>query len=111
MENPFELLNDQLKRIENLLENIYNKENVSNSIDVAPKIMTTQTVADYLNLSTSCIYKLTSSREIPHSKRGKRLYFDKNEIDKWVMENKCFTNKDINDLADDYLSKNRNKFL
>jgi len=111
MENPFELLNDRLKRIENLLENIYNKDNVSNSIDVAPKIMTTHTVADYLNLSTSCIYKLTSTREIPHSKRGKRLYFDKNEIDKWVMENKCFTNKDINDLADDYLSKNRNKFF
>jgi excisionase family DNA binding protein len=103
MENPFELLNNRLARIENLLQNIYTKGNALDTIKVAPKILTTQSVADYLNLSTSCIYKLTSSREIPHSKRGKRLYFDKNEIDKWVMENKCVTNNDINDMANDYL--------
>lgn len=110
MENPFELLNNRLARIETLLQNIYSKGNALDTIEVAPKILTTQTVADYLNLSTSCIYKLTSSREIPHSKRGKRLYFDKNEIDKWVMRNKCVTNNNINDMANDYLMKHRNKF-
>ncbi len=110
MENPFELLNDRLSRIETLLQNIYTKGNVLDAIEVAPKILTTQSVAEYLNLSTSCIYKLTSSREIPHSKRGKRLYFDKNVIDKWVMENKCTTKKDIQDMADEYLSKHPNKF-
>lgn len=111
MENPFELLNNRLERIENLLQIIYNKGSVSDAIDVPSRIMTTKTVSAYLNLSTSCIYKLTSNREIPHSKRGKKLYFDKNEIDNWVLENKCFTNKDINDLADDYLRKHPNKFL
>ncbi len=111
MENPFELLNDRLARIENLLQNLYHKGNALESIEIAPKILNTQTVAEYLNLSSSCIYKLTSSKEIPHSKRGKRLYFDKNEIDKWVMKNKCVTNNDINDMANDYLMKHRNKFL
>lgn len=111
MENPFELLNNRLARIETLLQNIYTKGNALDTIEVAPKILTTQTVADYLNLSTSCIYKLTSSREIPHSKRGKRLYFDKNEIDQWVMENKCVTNKEIQDMTLQYLSKNLTKFI
>ena len=111
MENPFEILNERLERIENLLQKIYNRDFVSKPIDEPSKIMTTKTVAAYLSVTTSCIYKLTSSREIPHSKRGKRLYFQKNEIDNWVMENKCLTNKDIKDMADDYLSKRRNKFL
>lgn len=111
MENPFELLNERLQRIENLLENIVNNGSVSETIEITPKVMTVKTVAAYLDLSVSGIYKLTSSRDIPHSKRGKRLYFDKIEIDKWILENKCLTNKDINDLADEYLSKHPNRFL
>lgn len=111
MENPFELLNERLLRIENLLENIVNKGSVSEAIEITPKVMTTKTVAAYLDLSLSGIYKLTSSRDIPHSKRGKRLYFDKTEIDKWILENKCLTNKDIQDLADEYLSKHPNRLL
>jgi len=111
MENPFELINERLERIENLLKNIYNKRGDLDGCFSGSIVMNTKSVATYLDLSVSCIYKLTCTREIPHSKRGKRLYFDKNEIDKWVMENKCFTKKDIDDLASDYLLKNRNKFL
>ena len=36
----------------------------------------------------STLYKKISKGLIPHSKRGKKLYFDLNEIDAWLMENK-----------------------
>lgn len=111
MENPFEILNERLQRIENLLEKIVNTGSVSDIIEITPKIMTTHTAAAYLDLSIFCIYKLTSSRELPHSKRGKRLYFDKSEMDKWVLENKCWTNKNLGNLANEYLRKHPNKFL
>jgi len=110
MENPFEILNERLKRIETLLENIYNQGIIPETDDVSPKIMTTKTVATYLNVSPSTIYKMTSSREIPHSKRGKLLYFDKKEIDEWIMKDKQLTNQDINDLASDYIRKRPFKF-
>lgn len=42
----------------------------------------------YLGISESLLYKLTSSKEIPHYKpRGKMLYFDKTELDAWLKQN------------------------
>jgi len=36
------------------------------------------------NPAKPTIYALTSKRQIPHSKRGKRLVFLKSEIDAWL---------------------------
>lgn len=45
--------------------------------------------AEYLGLSTSYLYKLTSKNLIPHHKpTGKVIFFSKNEIDEWVFNNK-----------------------
>lgn len=41
-------------------------------------------VADYLKLSVPTIYGLTSNRKIPFAKRNKKLYFLKENIDKWL---------------------------
>jgi excisionase family DNA binding protein len=65
-------------------------------------------LCDYLELSKSHIYKLTSNQEIPHYKRGgKKLYFNKYEIDKWVLENKVKTIKDIEQEANAYLMRKK----
>lgn len=45
-------------------------------------------VCEYTGLSRQTIYKKTASAEIPHSKRGKRLFFDKAAIDLWILENR-----------------------
>ena len=81
MENPFELIMERLISIENLLIDL--KANNFNSQTSKPfyEIMTIQQLSEYLNLSKSHIYKKTSSLEIPHSKRGKKLYFEKSVID------------------------------
>jgi len=42
--------------------------------------------------SRSTIYKKAYQGLIPHSKRGKKLYFDLSEIDKWLLQNKVNTN-------------------
>jgi len=42
--------------------------------------MNAKQLSIYLGLSISHIYKLTSTNNIPHSKRGKKLYFDKETI-------------------------------
>ncbi len=38
MENPFEILNERLQRIENLLEKIVNTGSVSDIIEITPKL-------------------------------------------------------------------------
>jgi excisionase family DNA binding protein len=41
--------------------------------------------AQYLSISQSHLYKLTSQRKIPsHKPNGKYLYFYKDELDAWV---------------------------
>lgn len=109
MENPFEIIDARLDRIEKLLENIYTN-NTSEHLDtVLPPIMTVEQLASYLSLSKSTIYKLTSSRDIPFSKRSKKIYFKRKEIDKWILESKMVTNDEIAMMAADYIMKNPRK--
>ena len=44
--------------------------------------------AQYLSISHSHLYKLTSQRKIPfHKPSGKYLYFFKRELDEWICRN------------------------
>jgi hypothetical protein len=38
---------------------------------------------------------MTATNIIPNSKRGEKLYFDKEIVTKWVLENKIFTQEDM----------------
>lgn len=43
---------------------------------------------EYTGLSKQTVYRKTGKGEIPHSRQGKRLYFEKMEVDAWLMANK-----------------------
>lgn len=106
MENPFEIINQRLESIEELLTNIYRASNNKETGTATTPIMNIKQLSAYLDLSVSALYKLTSTKEIPHAKRGKRLYFDKKDIDAWVFENKITTTSDIERMATEYIHKN-----
>lgn len=55
------------------------------------------------------VYRKVSKGEIPHSKQGKRLIFDLNEIDKWLLSNNIKTNKEIELEAEAYLKRKRRR--
>jgi excisionase family DNA binding protein len=58
--------------------------------------------------SRSTLYKKISAGKIPHSKRGKKLYFDLDEIDRWLLSNKKKTIVEHQQEMDNYLnSKSR----
>lgn len=51
-------------------------------------MLTSQEAADYMGISISMLYKMTSRLEIPHYKpRGKMVYFDKQELEDWMRKN------------------------
>lgn len=61
---------------------------------------------NYLNVSKSHLYKLTSSGLIPHYKpNGKMVYFSKPELDEWILRNPVKTKDQIESEADEYLLK------
>ena len=52
-------------------------------------LMSVDELSKYLDLSPAYIHKMTHNREIPFYKpNGKKLYFSKEEIDQWVLDNR-----------------------
>ena len=92
-----EELIQKLDRIESLLEQqgIQNKE-----------VLNFNEACLYLGLSQSHVYKLTSSKSIPHfCPQGKRIYFKRIELDAWLTRNRTDTKEEIEKQAADYLIK------
>ena len=54
--------------------------------------------------SRSTLYKKIAKGLIPHSKQGKKLYFNLNEIDEWLMKYKV---KPIDDLLQEYTKRKK----
>lgn len=46
-------------------------------------------------LARRSIYKLTHRREIPHLKRGGRLYFRKSELEQWIESGRRKTSAEV----------------
>lgn len=75
----------KLEPVESLLERISLLEN---TIFTTKRVFTFQEACMYIGVSESMLYKLTSSKEIPHYKpRGKMIYFAKEELDEWLLQN------------------------
>ena len=93
--NPFDILNTRLKRIENLLTDFLN-ENQRNSIQSPTyKSKTIELAVALTGLKKKTIYNLVYKRMIPHSKRGKRLYFDEEELTQWIKTGKRKTLEEL----------------
>lgn len=67
------------------LENYFeaSKEQQDQKVESAP--LSVQEAAKFVNLAVPTIYGLVSRREIPFSKKGKRLYFLKEELAEWIQ--------------------------
>ena len=59
------------------------------------KPMTLEDTAQYLNLPKQTLYQLTSKREIPFRKVGRRLTFLASELDTWLAANRKQTRSEI----------------
>ena len=62
----------------------------------------------YTGFSSSAIYKMTSRGEIPFSQpMGRKLFFNKVEIDKWLLSKPRKTSEQLKDEASTYMIKRR----
>jgi excisionase family DNA binding protein len=65
----------------------------------------------YLDVSPSHLYKLTSAKNIPHfCPQGKKLFFNRLEMDSWLQRNRQSTNAEMPENASSFLlAAKRNK--
>jgi len=105
MNNPFETIDARLSNIENLLLDLKhsNKEHQPES----DQLFTIQEAGELIKLSVPTLYGYVSRNEIPFSKKGKRLYFSKQELMDWVKTGRKKTIAEINNEANTYLKNKK----
>jgi excisionase family DNA binding protein len=90
MEN-LKSIDDRLRNIETLLLS-------------QKKVLNFDEIKAYTGLSKSYLYKLTSSGGIPcYKPQGKHIYFNKPEIDQWLLSNRKATTIEIDEMANNHI--------
>ena len=108
-EITFEQLPKAVSQLFSKLENIERLllEKGKENLQETEQLLTIQEAGKFLILSVPTLYGYVHRSEIPVCKRGKRLYFSKQELTKWVKEGKKKTYTEIANEAEQYLSKKK----
>lgn len=78
----------------------------ANIISTTKAVLTVDEAARYMGVSKSSLYKLMMRKLIPYSRpNGKVCYFDRLELEKWLMSNRVATENELNDRAEAYCRK------
>jgi excisionase family DNA binding protein len=106
MENPFETILERLKAIEKLLYDLSKSyHNKHKDAEIYPELLNITEAAKYLDLAKQTVYGLTASRKIPHYKRGKRIYFKRDELIQWVLKHKAIAIEEVKGNTLEYNGK------
>jgi excisionase family DNA binding protein len=93
-------LNAKIDNITSLLQSA--KPDVQQS-----DLLTIKGAAKFLNLSVPTLYGKVSRREIPFMKRGKRLYFSREELTSYIKSGKVLSDREIEEQTDNFLSNSK----
>ncbi len=96
-------LHEKLENIERLLQS----QSSRNPFTPQKSLLTVKEAAEFLSLAVPTIYSMVSRGELPHMKRSKRLYFDREELISFLKDGRQQTNEEIEESALDCLTKNR----
>ncbi len=89
---------EKLNRIERLI------------VNSTKEILNVEDLINYTGYKRSYIYKLVHNNILPFSKpNGKTLFFEKSEIDAWLLQNKSQSISQIEEQANDYVNNSRKK--
>ena len=82
-------------------------ERIEQAVAANKPVLTIAELCCYTGYTEQYVYRLTSTRQIPHYKRGKLLFFTRAEIDNWLMADRVKTRKEIDAEAETYCALNR----
>jgi len=84
------------------------QQSIENMILSQKNVLTLSEGATYMGVSESYLYKLTSLRKIPFYKpRGKMNYFNRLELENWLLQNRITPADEIEAKAITYNLNNR----
>lgn len=85
MENPFSILEGKIQKLENMIQLLLNQQQAACP---APedKIGGIELAIQITGLKKATIYSHVHKGNIPHFKRGGKLYFSKTALQKWITQ-------------------------
>ena len=92
---------EKVEQIEQMLLNLQPKE------EDESELLNISEAAEFLKVTVAALYTKVSRNEIPVSKPGKRLYFNKAELKEWVRLGKKKTMNDIRRDTDERIYQRR----
>lgn len=98
-------------KMANIEQRLSNIEQILQMAGIATKeILTFEEAAQFTGLSKSTLYKLTSGRKVPHYKpSGKLCYFNRGELQTWLLQNRISTTDEISSQAQAFCLKKGGK--
>ena len=91
LERTVESLGEKINHLDSLEDSI-NK--VEDRLFINKEILTTAEACLFLGISESYLYKLTSTKKIPHYKpNGRLVFFNRDELKQWAMRNPAISKK------------------
>ena len=83
-------------------------ERIEKGVMMQKNVLTFAEAVMFTGLAKSYLYKLTASGKIPYYKpSGKLIYFDRSELERWMLRNPVKTADEIEQQAVNYCHTNR----
>ena len=98
-------LNSFIERVANRTVQLLLQKNEQQPAQPQEQFLTIKQAAEILNLTVPTLYSKVSKGELPVMKRGKRLYFSKQELTEYIKSGRKLTNDEVDAAADKYLAK------
>lgn len=82
--------------------------NIETLLTSQKEVLTFEEACNYAGVTKSHMYKLTSSGGVPcYKPQGKMIYFDKKELETWLLRNRLTTSEEIDEKASTYVTLNK----
>jgi len=82
--------------------------NIERLLQAQKNVLTFDDGVDFIGVSKSHLYKLTSAGIVPHYKpRGKMIYFDRIELESWLLQNRVTPANELEAIANTYIATGR----
>jgi excisionase family DNA binding protein len=81
-------------------------DRIENGLNAQKNVLNFDEACRFTGLSRSTLYKLSSAQKVPHSKPfGKLVYFNRGELETWLLQNPIKTIDELNNEAQSYCTK------
>ncbi len=82
----------------------------SNIVITQKSVLTTDEAARYMGIAKSSLYKLMMRKLVPYSQpTGKVAYFNRAELETWLMSHRVATADELSDRAQAYCAHSRSQ--